>query len=368
VSHPGFEHRLDELRRQGNPDPAGTSGRLAALRAKLAPGPGPDTTSRLRRAQLHHRVTRPEGSGAGAAGLNGNVVATADRRGLTSALRRVRRASTRADGAPPILDVTGLTKRFGGLQALSDVSFRVHEGEIVGLIGPNGSGKTTTFNCISGVHSPTDGDVRYRDRSLLRLNRQERARLGIGRTFQQLQLCPSLSVEENLVFGAEAQTIRSGFLADALLLPSRMRASRERAERANHLVRRFELEEVRDRPAGAVPIGVGRLTELGRALGARPSLLLLDEPSSGLDPAETAAFGQILVEALEGADPPLTMLLVEHDMSLVMAICDYLYVLDFGRLIAEGTPEEVRRNAAVRDAYLGTKAAAVADSPEEGGG
>lgn len=280
----------------------------------------------------------------------------------TGPLERQRRSGSRAEGSQPVLEVESIAKRFGGLQALSDVSLRVHEGEVVGLIGPNGSGKTTTFNCISGIYAPDAGDIRFRDRSLLTLSRHARARLGIGRTFQQLQLCPSLSVEENVSFSAEAQLSTGGVLADALLLPGRFQAARRRREVAERAVSWLGLEEVARRPAASVPIGTGRLIELGRATGPAPPLLILDEPSSGLDPGETRGFGRHLVDAVEQGDEPVSILLVEHDMSLVMPICDYIYVLDFGRLIAEGTPEEVRRDERVRAAYLGSHAGLEAEA------
>lgn len=248
-----------------------------------------------------------------------------------------------------VLAVEDLTVRFGGHLAVSSVSLSVPAGRICGLIGPNGAGKTTTFNAICGVITPTSGTIRLHGRDVSRLGTHHRARLGVGRTFQRLEVFSSLSVRDNVLVGLEIRrswSRRRGpspqYLADGRELPP--------AAEVELILDRLGLGEVAELPVGSLPTGQARLVELGRALAARPSVLLLDEPASGLDEAETEAFGGLLT-ALARAG--LAILLVEHDISLVMRVCEDLSVLDFGQIIAQGPPEVVRANQAVHDAYLG---------------
>ena len=253
-----------------------------------------------------------------------------------------------------LLDVVGVSRRYGGVQALEGVSFSVDRGRIQGLIGPNGAGKTTLFNCVCGVLPVDSGQVRYGGRDLRGLGPHRRARLGIARTFQTLELFRRLTVRENLMVPVDARA-RRGLLADALRLP-RARDEEHRAdERARALLHFLGIAHVAEVPGGDLPIGIQRRVELGRALAVRPRLLLLDEPAAGLDSRETGELATVLHRIRERFGT--TMLLVDHDMSLVMRVCDEIAVLDFGRLIAEGSPERIREDPAVIRAYLGESAA-----------
>ncbi len=253
-----------------------------------------------------------------------------------------------------LLKVDGIAKRFGGVLALQDVGFEVREGEIVGLIGPNGAGKTTLFNIVSGVFGPDTGDVRYQGHDLNGLRPHQRARMGIARTFQNLQLFQRMTVLENLMVPVDAAA-RRGMLADALRLPVARFEEKRAEERAQALLHFLGLDAVANVAAGSLSVGVQRRVELARALCLKPKLLLLDEPAAGLDVRETADLAATLLRVRDRFS--LTMLLVDHDMALVMRTCEHIYVLDFGRVIAEGPPEEIRANPAVIAAYLGEAAA-----------
>jgi branched-chain amino acid transport system ATP-binding protein len=236
---------------------------------------------------------------------------------------------------------------------VSDVNLVCDHGAVVGLIGPNGAGKTTTFNMMSGVQTPTAGSVWLEGVDLRRAGTHQRARKGIGRTFQRLEVFASMTVRDNVLVAAE---IRQGWSRTSpsgpqLLAPQGVEL--DALEEVHLLLERLGLGAVADTRVGQLPTGQARLVELARALAIRPKLLLLDEPASGLDDRETEEFGELLVE-LAGAG--LGILLVEHDVPLVMKVCDRVYVLDFGQIIAEGTPAEIQSNATVLDAYLGTAA------------
>jgi ABC-type branched-subunit amino acid transport system ATPase component len=253
--------------------------------------------------------------------------------------------------SPPPLRVTGLSVHFGGVHALDDVSLEVGPRQIVGLIGPNGAGKTTLFNAVTGNVKPTTGRVHLFGHDVTGWPPHKRARLRVGRTFQRLELFGSLTVEENLVMGMEAQSPRGGLVSDVLALPPTVEQRADALERARAVLEVVGLEEYAQTRAGDLPIGLSRMVELGRAVCGDPYLLLLDEPSSGLSKEESVRLARLLRSARDEDNESL--LVVEHDMSFVMDLCDYLYVLDFGRLIAEGTPSEIRRNATVQAAYLG---------------
>ena len=247
------------------------------------------------------------------------------------------------------LEVEGLTVRFGGHLALYDVSLSVPSGEVVGLIGPNGAGKTTIFNAVCGVVGPTAGRILLEGRDVTRVSTHRRARLGLGRTFQRLEVFPSLTVWDNVLVGLEIRRSWSrggGVRTQSLAGGGPLSVEAEVAL----ILDRLELSELADQPVGSLPTGQARLVELGRALAARPSVLLLDEPASGLGEEETRHLGELLADLAEAG---LGILLVEHDMALVMEVCSRLHVLDFGQLIASGTAEEVRSDPKVVEAYLG---------------
>ncbi|HLX32708.1 MAG TPA: ABC transporter ATP-binding protein [Gaiellaceae bacterium] len=257
--------------------------------------------------------------------------------------------------AVPLLQADRVSMTFGGVQALFDVSFDLHAGEILGLIGPNGAGKTTMFNCITGVLPNYRGQIRYDGEDLRHLKPHRRARLKIARTFQNLELFDELSALDNLLVPLDAFS-RRGVIGDVLRLPLTAFGEREAQEKARSILHFLDLGEYVDTPAGDLPVGLQRRLEVGRALCLEPRLLLLDEPAAGLDARETVELGRLLasVRARFG----VTMLVVDHDMALIMRICNRLYVLDYGQIIAEGTPEQIRDDPNVARAYLGEAKAA----------
>jgi branched-chain amino acid transport system ATP-binding protein len=245
------------------------------------------------------------------------------------------------------MEARGVTKRFGGIVALDDISIAVDRGEAVGLVGPNGAGKTTLFDCLNGVRRFDSGELRFDGRRIDRLPIYKRARLGVGRTFQRLELFAGMSAREHLMV-AERVHRGDGRLWKDLIGRGRARAPVPRVE---ELLVELGLEDVADDPIESLSQGHGRLVELGRALVQDPLLLLLDEPSSGLDTRETAGFATILLGVR--AHRKSAMLLVEHDLDVVRRVVERIYVLDFGKLIASGPVEEVLAEPAVRRAYLG---------------
>jgi branched-chain amino acid transport system ATP-binding protein len=256
---------------------------------------------------------------------------------------------------PPLLTVENVSVRFGGVKALSDVSFDLFQGEILGLIGPNGAGKTTMFNCITGVLPGYKGHIRYEGRDLRHLKPHERARLKIARTFQNLELFDELSALDNLLVPLDAFSPR-GVIGDLLRLPTTVLDERQAEEEARSILHFLSLGAYADTPAGDLPVGMQRRLEIGRALCLEPRLLLLDEPAAGLDARETAELARLL--ATVRARFKLTVLIVDHDMALIMRICNRIYVLDGGKIIAAGQPEQIRDDPEVARAYLGEAAAA----------
>lgn len=254
-------------------------------------------------------------------------------------------------GDQPALELAEVGVRFGGIAALDAVSLQVRPGEVCGLIGANGAGKTTLFDVASGVRTPDAGRVRLHGRDVTGWSTHRRARAGLRRTFQRTQVFGWLTVEENLLVASEWRGGGGGVLADLVGSPGRRRRERERRERAEEVLDRCGLQAVRHVQASGLPIGTGRLVELGRALVDEPAVLLLDEPASGLDAAEAARFAALVHEARR--DLGTAVLLVEHDVGFVMEHCDRVVVLHLGRVLAEGPPDHVRNDPAVRDAYLG---------------
>jgi len=252
-----------------------------------------------------------------------------------------------------LLAVEGVSMRFGGVTALEDVSFDVVSGAICGLIGPNGAGKTTLFNCISRLYDPHAGSIHFDRRPLASFSRHEIAALGIARTFQNVALFSTMSTRDNVRVGAHALA-RGGFLANALALPLSRREERRVAERADALIEEFRLASVADRPVGELPFAVRKRVELARALAIEPKLLLLDEPAAGLNHEEVDTLAEEIRAVRDRRG--VAILLVEHHMNLVMRVSDQVVALDFGRVIADGAPNEVRANPEVVRAYLGSAA------------
>ena len=249
-----------------------------------------------------------------------------------------------------MLEVTSLGISFGGLRAVDELSMKIEKGGLVGLIGPNGAGKTTAFNMLTGVYRPTDGGIRLDGQNLIGKKPHEICKLGVARTFQNIRLFSQLSVLDNVKTGLHNQITYS--VAESMFhLGSYRKKEKQMDEKAMELLRVFDLDGVADYKAANLPYGKQRKLEIARALATNPKLLLLDEPAAGMNPNET----EELMETIEIVRKRfgVTVLLIEHDMKLVSGICEYLYVLNFGRLLAEGTPKEVLSNPEVVKAYLG---------------
>ncbi len=267
------------------------------------------------------------------------------------ALELPTRAPSASVAGAAVLEAQDLSIRFGGLQALQDVSIEVNEYEIVGLIGPNGAGKTTAFNCITGFYQPNQGTVKYRGRDVTKAPPHVKAAMGFGRTFQNVGMVKSATALENL---KTAQHAKAGYNAVSGLVAAgvSLRQERQLEAKADAILDLLGLQSIRDRKVGGQSYGTLKLLELGCALATDPDILLLDEPTSGMGPEESDELGErLLVLRREFG---LTMLVIEHHVPLVLRVCDHVYVLNFGRLLAEGTPDAIARDEAVIAAYLGT--------------
>jgi branched-chain amino acid transport system ATP-binding protein len=260
-----------------------------------------------------------------------------------------RRAASTASGD---LEVRGLTRRFGGLTAVEDFSLSVRGGQIVGLIGPNGAGKTTVFNLITGLDRADGGSVRFAGRDITRLPAHRIARLGIARTFQNSRLLGHLSVLDNVKI-AYHKHIDYHLLHAVLRLPRYRATEREITARCLEFLRLLGLEDRAEEPADSLPYGLRRALEIARALATEGTLLLLDEPAAGLNPHETRELSCLIRRIRDQF--AVAILLIEHDMKLVMGVCEQVVVLDYGRTIARGTPEEIKADPLVIEAYLGRK-------------
>ncbi len=249
----------------------------------------------------------------------------------------------------PILRIDSVSKAFGGVQALWNISFDLQPGVIQGLIGPNGAGKTTLFNVVTGVYEPDEGEVRFMDRKTGGRQVHDLVRMGIARTFQNVEIFGSMSVLENVMVGRHVRT-SCGFWGAVTRVPWATREERESREKAMETLAFVGIENLAERKSSELPFGWQRLLEIARALASNPKLLLLDEPAAGLNATETKQLGTLLNKIRERG---VTLLLVEHDMSLTMEVSDRIVVLDQGRKLAEGTPREIQSDAAVMAAYLG---------------
>ncbi len=248
-----------------------------------------------------------------------------------------------------MLRINGITQRFGGLTALDDVSLALRKGEITGIIGPNGAGKTTLFNIVSGIYRQTAGKVYLEDRDISGFPPEKLARLGMVRTFQNIELFGKMTVLENVMVGLHIRS-RSGILSCAFKLPGHLREERFVREKALQWLDFVGIADLARTEAANLSFGKGRLLEIARAMALEPNIIFMDEPAAGLNSRETAELALLIRKVRESG---VTVALVEHDMELVMDVCDYILVLNLGRKLAEGTPREIQENPAVIAAYLG---------------
>ena len=251
----------------------------------------------------------------------------------------------------PILEVENVSLRFGGVQALSGVTFDVRRGEVRAIIGPNGAGKSSMLNVINGFYHPQDGTITFKGVTRRRMRTHEAAAQGISRTFQNIALFRGMTTLDNIMTGRNLK-MRCNFLLQALYLGPARREEMEHREFAERIIDFLEIQAIRKTPVSRLPYGLQKRVELGRALAAEPEMLLLDEPMAGMNTEEKEDMCRFILDV--NGEFGTTVVLIEHDMSVVMDISDRVVVLDYGRLLADGSPDEVRRNSRVIDAYLGT--------------
>ncbi|HFH7797415.1 TPA: ABC transporter ATP-binding protein [Streptococcus agalactiae] len=251
-----------------------------------------------------------------------------------------------------LLEVKNLSKHFGGLTAVGDVSMKLHKGELIGLIGPNGAGKTTLFNLLTGVYLPSKGTISLDGKILNGRKPAKIASLGLGRTFQNIRLFKNMTVLDNVLVGLSNHHL-SHPIASFLRLPKYYHSEKALRKKALELLEIFGLKAYQDALAKNLPYGKQRRLEIVRALATEPKILFLDEPAAGMNPQETAELTQLISQIKSDFDITITIMLIEHDMNLVMQVTERIYVLEYGRLIAHGTPEEIKNNKRVIEAYLG---------------
>jgi branched-chain amino acid transport system ATP-binding protein len=249
-----------------------------------------------------------------------------------------------------VLEVDRLSLRFGGVTALSEVSFHVQKGEIFSLIGPNGAGKTSMLNCISGLYKPTSGSIRFQGEEILSLTPYKRAEKGIARAFQNIELFKHMTVLDNLMLGRHVR-MKAGLLACGVYWGRAQKEEIEHRRVVEEIIQFLEIESIRHKPVGTLSYGLQKRVEVGRALALSPELLLLDEPMAGMNSEEKEDMARFILDIHE--ERGTTMILIEHDMGVVMELSDHIAVLDFGKCIAFGTPEEIQANPQVIEAYLG---------------
>lgn len=250
----------------------------------------------------------------------------------------------------PILRTKSITKRFGGLTAVSDLSVELHKNQIVGLIGPNGAGKTTAFNMITGVYTPTEGQVLFMDKPITGIKPHEITKLGIARTFQNIRLFKDLTVLENVLI-ANHLRLHSNLFSAVMRTPRYMKEEKEMIDKSLHLLEQVNLLDLKDEIASNLPYGKQRKLEIARALATNPQVLLLDEPAAGMNPQESHDLMHFIHQIRDQFD--LSILMIEHHMKVVMGICENIYVLDYGVTIAKGTASEIQNDQKVIEAYLG---------------
>lgn len=249
-----------------------------------------------------------------------------------------------------ILEIKDATLRFGGVVALDNVSYEVHEGEIFSLIGPNGAGKTSMLNCISGLYKPSSGSIHFKGEDISRYKPHKRASMGIARAFQNIELFPHLSVLDNLMLGRHVR-MKTGLIAGGFYWGKAQKEEIEHRKKVEQVIDFLEIEDIRNTPVGTLSYGLQKRVETGRALALEPDILLLDEPMAGMNSEEKEDMARYIIDIHEEMNT--TIILIEHDMGVVMDLSDHIAVLDFGKLIGYGTPEEIQKNPRVIEAYLG---------------
>ena len=285
---------------------------------------------------------------------------------MTSAVTETSTAGT-PDAGAPALAALGVTVRFGGLMALSDVSIDVPSGRIAGLVGPNGAGKSTLLGVLSGLLRPNAGHVSLLGEDVTNASARKRAQRGLARTFQQPEIFQGLTVREHLVLAYRARTSRTRLWRDMLDPRSLLPPPAEENERVDELLELLRLTRVAKAPVAALPLGVVRLVEVGRALASDPHVLLLDEPLSGLDMHASEKLCDVFRHICQENHHPISVVMVEHDVAAVLSLSDTVFVLDFGERIAAGTPEQIRNDPAVQAAYLGDTESTASSRPEPRG-